>query len=166
MWDMLKENDECKRLRDGLEDASAKLEDAIRVESLIALLPEEQRAHVAWCAGCQEAVNDLVKVKALFHGAASFAGEERPWFATRVMAAIASRERELAERVSAWTEFPRFASRLAWVATILLLAGSTWFYEAVVHAPSYSPAGQESIFEGPQQSAPDDVLVSMAGDHP
>jgi hypothetical protein len=166
MWDMLKENDECKRFRDGLEDASAKLEDAVRVESLIALLPEEQRAHVASCAGCQEAVNDLVKVKALFHGAASFAGEERPWFATRVMAAIASRERELAERVSAWTEFPRFASRLAWVATILLLAGSTWFYEAVVRAPGYSPAGQESIFEGPQQSAPDDVLVSMAGDHP
>jgi len=166
MWNMLKENEECKRFRDGLEDASAKLEDAIRVEGLIALLPEEQRAHLAACAGCQEAVNDLVKVKALFYEAASFAGEERPWFAARVMAAIASRERELAERVSAWTEFPRFASRLAWVAAILLLAGTTWFYEAVVRAPSYAPAGQESIFEAPQQTTPDDVLVSMAGDHP
>jgi hypothetical protein len=167
MWDMLKENEECKRFRDGLEDASAKLEEVIRVESLIALLPEEQRAHVAACSGCQEAMNDLVKVKALFHGASSFAGEERPWFATRVMAAIASRERGLAKRVSAWTEFPRFASRLAWVAAILLLAGSTWFYEAVVHAPSYAPTGsQESIFEAPQQTTPDDVLVSMAGDHP
>lgn len=167
MGDMLKENDKCKRFRDGLEDASAKLEDDIRVESLIALLSEEERGHVEACAGCQEAVNDLVKVKALFHGAARLAGEERPWFATRVMAAIASREREFAERVSAWTEFPRFASRLAWVAAILLLAGSTWFYEAVVRAPSYAPTGsQESIFESPQQSAPDDVLVSMAGDHP
>ena len=165
MWNMLKENEECKRFRNGLEDASAKLEDAIRVESLNALLPEEQRAHAAACSDCQEAMNDLVKVKALFHGTASFAGEQRPWFATRVMAAIASRERELAERVSAWTEFPRFASRLTWVAAILLLAGSTWFYEAVVRSPSYVP-GQESIFEGPQQSAPDDVLVSMAGDHP
>jgi|SRR5690242_1933700 hypothetical protein len=167
MWDMLKENDECKRFRDGLEDASAKLEEAVRVESLIALLPEEQRAHVAECPGCREAVNDLVQVKALFHGAASFAGEERPWFATRVMAAIASRERGLVERVSAWTEFPRFASRLAWVAAILLLAGTTWFYESVVRAPSYNPAGSpESIFEVPQQTTPDDVLVSMAGDHP
>ncbi|HKW31753.1 MAG TPA: hypothetical protein VJN92_02030 [Candidatus Acidoferrum sp.] len=160
MWDKLKENEECRRFRGGLEDAAAKLEGAIPVESLLARLPEEQRAHVAACADCREAANDLVKVKALFNGAASFAEEERPWFASRVMAGIAVRERELAQRVTAWTEFPRFASRLAWVAAILLLAGTTWFYEAVL-APSYVPAGQESIFEAPQQTTPDDVLVSM-----
>lgn len=165
MLDMLKRNENCRKFRDGLEEAAAKLEGAIRIESLIALLPEEQRGHVAACADCREAADDLVKVKAMFVGAGSFAGEERPWFAARVMAAIASRERELAERVTAWTEFPRFASRLTWVAAILLLAGTTWFYEAVVRAPSYAPAGQESIFEVPQQSTPDDVLVSMAGDH-
>ena len=164
MWDMLKENDECRKFRDGLEQAAARLKDAVRIESLIALLPEAQRGHLAACAGCREAANDLVQWKTLFDGAASFGEEERPWFPTRVMAAIASREKELAERVSTWTEFPRFASRLAWVAAILLLAGTTWFYEAVVRAPSYAPAGQESIFEVPQQTTPDDVLVSMAGD--
>ena len=167
MWDMLKDNEECKSFRDGLEEVSAKLEDAIRGESLIALLPEERRAHLVACAGCQEAANDLIRMKTLFRGTASFAAEERPWFASRVMAAIASRERELAERVTAWTEFPRFASRLTWVAAVLLLAGTTWFYEAVVRAPSYAPTGsQESIFEAPQQTTPDDVLVSMASDHP
>lgn len=165
MLEMLKGNENCRKLRDALEEAAAKLEGASRIENLIALLPEEQRGHVASCADCREAASDLVKVKALLNGADSFAAEERPWFAARVMAAIASRERELAERVSAWTEFPRFASRLALVAAILLLAGTTWFYEVVVRAPSYVPAGQESIFEAPQQSAPDDVLVSMAGDH-
>ena len=166
MWNMLKENEECRKFRDGLEGVAAKLEDAIRVESLIVLLPEKQRAHFAACADCREAANDLVTVKTLFQGAVSFAAEERPWFAARIIAAIASRERELAERVSAWAEFPRFASRLAWVAAILLLAGTTWFYEAVVRAPSYGPTGQESIFETPQQATPDDVLVSMTGDHP
>src|SRR5690242_8082715 len=115
MWDKLKENEECKRFRDSLEEAAAKLDGAVRIESLIARLPEEQRGHVATCADCQEAASDLVKVKGLFNGAASFSEEERPWFAARVMAAIASRERELAERVGAWTAFPRFASRLAWV---------------------------------------------------
>lgn len=164
MLDMLKGNENCRKFRDALEEAAAKLEGAIRIESLIALLPEEQRGHVAACAECREAANDLVKVKALFTGVTSFAGEERPWFAARVMAAIASRERELAERVTAWTEFPRFASRLTWVAAILLLAGTTWFYEAVVRAPSYVPPGQESIFEAPQPSTLDDVLVSIAGD--
>ena len=165
MWDKLKENENCRKFRDALEEAAARFEGAIRIEGLIALLPEEQRGHVTACADCREAASDLVKVKALFNPVSSFASEERPWFAARVMAAIASRERELVERVSAWTEFPRFASRLALVATILLLAGTTWFYEAVVRAPSYVPAGQESIFESPQQTAPDDVLVSMAGDH-
>jgi|SRR5579859_96817 len=165
MWDKLKENEKCRSFRDALEEAAARLEDATRIEELIALLPKEQREHVAACENCREAANDLVKVKALFNRADSFSAEERPWFATRVMAAIASRERELAQRVSTWTEFPRFASRLTWVAAILLLAGTTWFYEAVVRAPSYAPTGQESIFEVPQQTTPDDVLVSMAGDH-
>ena len=166
MLGMLKGNENCRKFRDALEEAAERLEGAIRVESLIALLPEEHCGHVAACADCREAANDLVKVKALLNGVTSFAGDERPWFAGRVMAVIASRERELVERVTAWTEFPRFASRLTWVAAILLLAGTTWFYEAVVRAPNYSPAGQESIFEVPQQTAPDDVLVSMAGDHP
>lgn len=166
MWDMLKENENCRKFRDALEEPAAKFEDAVSVETLIAGLSDEERKHVARCADCREAANDLVKVKAIFHEAASFAEQDRPWFATRVMATIASRERELAERVSAWTEFPRFASRLTWVAAILLLVGTTWFYQTVVRAPSYAPSGQESIFETPQQSAPDDILVSMAGDHP
>lgn len=165
MLDMLKGNENCRKFRDSLEEAAGKLEGATRIESLIALLPKEQRGHIAACAECREAANDLLKVRALFNGVTSFGSEERPWFAGRVMAAIASRQRELAERVSAWSEFPRFASRLTWVAAILLLAGTTWFYEAVVRAPSYVPSGQESIFEVPQQTAPDDVLVSMAGDH-
>jgi hypothetical protein len=164
MWDMLKENEECRKFRDALEDPAAKFKDAVSVENLLADWSDEQRKHVAACTDCREAANDLVKVKALFHRAASFSEEERPWFAARVMAAIASREKELAERVSAWSEFPRFASRLTWVAAILLLAGTTWFYEAVVRAPSYAPTGQESIFEVPQQTTPDDALVSMAGD--
>lgn len=166
MLDMWKENENCRKFRDALEEAAAQFEDAVRVENAIAHLPEEQREHVAACADCGEAANELVKVKALFNGAASLSEEDRPWFASRVMAAIASRERELAQRVSAWTEFPRFASRLTWVAAVLLLAGTTWFYEAVVRAPRYSPSGQESIIEAPQQTTPDDVLVSMAADHP
>ncbi|HKD51153.1 MAG TPA: hypothetical protein VKB90_10155 [Candidatus Acidoferrum sp.] len=166
MWNKLKESENCRKFRDGLEAAAAKLEGAIRFEDLIALLPQQQRMHMVVCAGCGEAANDLVTVKQLLGSAARFTEEDRPWFAARVLAAIASRETELAERASAWTEFPRFASRLAWVAAILLLAGTTWFYKAVVRAPNYVPAGQESIFETPQQPTPDDVLVSMAGDHP
>lgn len=168
MWNLLKkDNEDCRRLRDALEEAAAKQASAISVNSLTEDLTAEERKHLELCAGCQQAIQDLVAAKELLQGAMSYGNEERPWFAARVMAAIASRQRELADRVSAWTEFPRFASRLTWVAAILLLAGTTWFYESVVRAPNYPASGsQESIFEGPQQSPPDDILVSRAGDRP
>lgn len=168
MWNLLKrENEECRALRDAVEEAAAKLAGGLSVKSLTEELTAEDRKHLEDCTDCRESIGDLVATKELFGGAASFAEEERPWFAARVMAAIASRERELAERVSAWTEFPRFASRLTWIAVMLLLVGTTWFYESVLRAPGYPPSGpQESIFEAPQQAAPDDILISMAGDHP
>jgi hypothetical protein len=167
MWNLLKRhNEECRRLRNALESAADR-GDAMCVESLTEQLQAEERNHVDTCADCREAAEELVATKEMFRGAAGFAKEERPWFVARVMAAIASRERELAERVSTWTEFPRFASRLTWVAAIVLLASTTWFYETVVRAPSYPSSGsQESIFEAPQQTFPDDILVSMAGDKP
>ncbi len=169
MWNLRKENtDSCRSFRDAVEEAAAKQAEAVSVERWMEALTADQRKHVEICGDCREAVRELVATKELFQGARSFAQEERPWFAARVMTAIASRERELAERVSAWAEFPRFASRLTWVAAILLLAGTTWFYESVVRAPNYAPSGsQESIFEAPQQTTPpDDILIGMAGDNP
>ena len=164
MWNLLNKNkQECSRFQNALEEAAQVQDRFPSVESLMQEFTPEERRHVEICSDCREALKELVATKALFQGFSSFAEDERPWFSTRVMAAIASRERELAERVSAWTEFPRFASRLTWIAAILLLAGTTWFYESVVRAPSYPlGASQESIFEIPQQTTPDDVLVSMA----
>ncbi len=170
MWNLLKKNNaECGRLRDSLEEAATKHADAISVEGLIEGLPQAEREHVTSCESCREAAQDLVAAKELFQGAARFAEDARPWFAARVMNAIAARERELTLRVCAWSEFPRFASRLAWITAVVLLAGSTWFYEKAMKAPSYPLKGaapQESIFEAPQQTNQDDVLISMEESNP
>ena len=166
MWSLLKKKDgECRRVRDFLEEVAARHADAVRVEGLIEGLGAPERKHMEVCGDCRQAMQDLAATKELFQGAARFEEEERPWFAARVMRAIAERERELAMRVSTWSEFPRFASRFAWIATVVLLAGTTWFYERVIHAPRYQsdPATkQESIFEAPQETNQDDVLISMA----
>ena len=168
MWKVLKRSkQECRRLADAVEQAAAKQPDSASVKSLTEALASEEQKHIETCQDCQQAVQDVVRAKTLFQGAASFSQEERPWFRARVMAAIAAREKELAERVTAWTEFPRFASRLAWVAVIVLLASTTWFYESVVRTPTHPVNGsQESIFEVPQQTTPDDILISQAGDNP
>jgi hypothetical protein len=169
MWNLLKKSGkECGRIQDSLEEAAAKSSNAGRVEELIAGLPVAAREHIAGCDACREAALDLVATKELFKGVAGATEEARPWFAARVMAAIVAQERELAERMSAWSEFPRFASRLALLSAVLLLAGTTWFYEKGVRAPSNPSNGttQESIFEPSQQTNQDDILISMAESNP
>lgn len=169
MWNMPKrQSEECRRVKDSLEEAAERDAEAVVVEKWIAQLTAEERTHIEKCGDCRAGAEDLAATKKLFRGVPSFTNEERPWFTARVMGAIAVRERELAQRLSAWNEFPRFAARLAWVTGVLLLVGTTLFYEKVVQAPRYKPNGttQESIFEAPQQTSQDDILISMAGNNP
>ena len=168
MWNPLKRNkDDCRSLRDAVERAAARQPHAVSFKNVENELTAAERKHFETCQDCRAAARDLFAAKELFQGAARFSREQRPWFAARVMAAIAARERELAERVTAWTEFPRFASRLTWVAVVVLLVSTTWFYESVVRTPSHPANGSpESIFEAPPQSTPDDILISQAGENP
>lgn len=169
MWNLLKKNKRgCIRLRDLLEEVAAKHGEGLRIDGLMDGLPPTERDHLASCESCRGAAQDLVATKELFRGISSTAAEARPWFAARVMNAIAARERELATRVSAWTEFPRLASRLAWITVVLLLASTTWFYEKVIRAPNYqrNAAVQETIFDAPSQANQDDVLIGMAESNP
>ncbi len=167
MWDLLtKRKDECTHLRDLLEGLAAERPLAGSVEELLEILPQDHRAHFAGCRSCRDAAQDLLAARGIFKGVASHSEEAGPWFARRVMAAIAAREQELALPVSPWTAIPRFASRLALVTAVVLLAGSTWLYESPMAALNKQPAAassQEYLFEAPQQPMnQDDVLISMA----
>ena len=95
------------------------------------------------------------------------AAEPEPWFASRVMAAIAAREEELSEAARAWLAVPKLAARLSLASAALLLVASTWLYEKPAGPRQQSPSGatisQEYLFEAPQPPASqDDVLISMA----
>jgi len=169
MWKLLKKSgQECGRVQDSLEEVAAKNSNAGTVDELIVGLPAAARKHIDGCDACRRAALDMVATKELFSDVTSVTEVERPWFAARVMAAIAARERALAERMSAWSEVPRFASRLALISALLLLAGTTWLYEKAIKMPSNSSNGaaQESIFEPQQQSNQDDLLISMAVSNP
>lgn len=170
MWNLLKKSgQECRRVQNCLEEAAAQRSNDGTVEELIEGLTLAARSHVDGCEACREAALDLVATKELFKGVAGIKDEARPWFAARVMAAIAARQNELANALNPWIEFPRFASRFALVAVVLLVAGTTWYYEKGARVPSYQINGsatQESIFEAPPPANPDDVLVSMAGSNP
>ena len=169
MWSLLKKNDdECERLRDLLEDSAAGLPAATRMEELSEAWPAAQRNHLATCGRCQEAAQDLLATREIFKGVGSATGMVRPWFSTRVVAAIAARERELTEAASTWLAVPKLASRLALAPGALLLVASTWLYERPLPAPNQQAstlAAQESLFEPPPPANQDDLLVPVQDDN-
>jgi hypothetical protein len=164
MWNLLKHDEQCPKLRDLLEESAAARPEAVTVEQLILEWPAAERAHIAACVRCQEAAKDLLATREIFKGLTSNSPIERPWFATRVLAAIAARERELTEAASTWLAVPKFASRLAMASVALLLVASTWLYERPLSTPSQQAANlaaQESLFEAPPPMNQDDVLVPV-----
>jgi hypothetical protein len=165
MWNLLsKRAEECAKLRDLLEESAAARPAAVTVEQLILDLPAAERAHIAACENCLEAAEDILATRKIFKGVTSDAGTGRPWFATRVMGAIAARERELTEAASTWLAVPKFASRLAMASGALLLVATTWLYERPLSTPSQQAAtlaAQESLFETPPSMNQDDVLVPV-----
>jgi len=172
MWNLLKKRDEeCWKLQDLLEESAAVLPEAVSAERLSEAWPAPQRNHIAACETCQEAAQDLLATREIFKGVASTSQVATPWFATRVMAAIAARERELSEVASTWLAVPKFASRLAIGSGALLLVASTWLYERPVPVPTPNQqastlAVQESLFEAPSPVNQDDVLVNMQENKP
>jgi len=163
MWNLLsKRAEECGKLRDLLEVSATARPEALSVEQLCQDWSAVERAHIAACENCLEAAEDILATRKIFKGVTSDAGTERPWFATRVMAAIAARERELTEAASTWLAVPKFASRLAMASGALLLVATTWLYERPLSTPNQQAAtlaAQESLFEAPPSMNQDDVLV-------
>lgn len=170
MWNLLKKNDkECRKLQELLEESAAARPEAVSVEELCEAWPAAQRAHMAACKMCLEAAQDILATREIFKGVASAGDVIRPWFATRVMAAIAAHERELSKVASMWLAVPRFASRLALASAALLLLASTWLYERplpVGNQQARALAAQESLFEAPPPMNQDDVLMNMQENNP
>ncbi len=167
MWNLLKKRDEeCWKSQNLLEDSAAARPEAVRVEQLSEGWPAAQRNHIAACETCQEAAQDILATREIFKGVASRAEQAGPGVSAGVMGAIRMRERELALPASLWSAFPRYASRLAWVSAVVLLAGSTWLFEKPVGAPEKPPTAASSteyLFEAPAPPMnQDDVLMSMA----
>jgi len=165
MWNLLKKRDEnCTKLRNLLEESAVARPEAVNVKELCEVLPAAQRNHIDACGSCLEATRDLLATREIFKGVSSAREMARPWFANRVMAAIAARERELSKVASMWLAVPKLASRLAVASVALLLVASTWLYERPLAAPNQQAstlAAQESLFESPPPANQDDLLVPV-----
>ena len=152
MWNLLsmrKNQDECSRLRDALENVAD-----------VAALSLAQREHLAACPACQKASSDISISRIVLRDVPTRTASPGPWFAPRVMAAIVARESELRPSLDAWAAVPRLAARLTWISALALLLASTWLYELPKPTPiSGNESSVESLFDSQQSAQPQDDVV-------
>src|SRR5260370_11869634 len=119
MFSSWKNREECERLRDSLEMSAA-----------MAALPARLQEHLSFCADCQAAADELLVSRALLRKMPPPLVKPGPWFAPRVMAAIAARESNLLRSQEAWTVVPKLAARLTWISALALLFAGTWLFQS------------------------------------
>jgi hypothetical protein len=155
---LLKRNrSQCRQLLDLLEEIDDQ-------ESL----PAELAAHAGSCADCKAAVADLFASRALLKALPRDDEAARPWFASRVMAAIAEGEGRLEKSLETWVVLPKLASRLAWVSALALLLTSTWLIERPKSVPvaqanqtNTDLTGEPVVENHPLPVDNDEVLASL-----
>jgi anti-sigma factor RsiW len=149
-----KDSGECSRFLESLEDVASE-----------AALSPALRAHAAGCKECAAAVDEWLASRKLLKAMPRPAEVAKPWFAPKVMAAIAARESELRRSLDAWTVVPKLASKLAWVSALALVLTGTWLMERPMSAPQ-QPVVTDLAGEPVSESVPlpatnDDMLVSL-----
>jgi hypothetical protein len=152
MWNFVKKKkeDDCSRFRDSLEEIAS------------GGASREMLDHSAACEDCAAAAEELLESRELLRALPRESSPTLPWFAPRVMAAIAAREAELRQSFDAWTVLPKLALRLTWISVVALMLAGTW----LLQRPNLPTKPATDITGEPVQNAApvtnDDVLVSLA----
>ena len=168
MWNLLtRRRVECEAFGDELERLGSLSPDDADVNKLPGMLSPAATGHYGKCAKCREEAEYFLESRRIFGALDQNAPVPGPWFATKVLAAINERERDLAGREGVWTAVPKYATRLALVSAALLLAGTTWLLEKQIPGKTSGSTNEEYLFGAPApQPSQDDVLVSMAERNP
>ena len=162
---------ECREFRSHLEDTAGAPPSGKEGTELLAAGPGALKEHAAACADCRAAAENILAARALLADVSSSAAMAGPWFAPRVMAAIAARKAELSSTVDTWTFLPKLAARLTWASSIALLLASAWLYQRPATMPSTATAtkavatdiaGDPVVDPAAQSNADDEFLLSLA----
>ena len=155
MFSLLKKDrGKCKQLLESLEELDSG-----------SSLPTELATHPASCPNCKEAIAELSASRALIRALPRQQETAKPWFATRVMAAIAEQEGQLERSLQTWLVLPKLASRLAWVSALALLLTTTFLIERPKGVPvaqvSTDLSGEPVVESHPLPADNDEVLATL-----
>jgi hypothetical protein len=156
---------ECRGFQMQLDDAAGASPSAKSLTELVASAPIALKEHVTGCADCRAAAENILAARALLAELPSYAATAGPWFAPRVMAAIAARKAELSRAADTWTFLPKLAARLTWASAIALLLASGWLYQKPVSTsakPVATDITGEPVADTATPATNDEVLVSLS----
>jgi hypothetical protein len=156
---------ECRDFQSQLEDAAEAARSAKECSELFRDAPSALKVHASTCADCRSAAENIIESRALLAELPSTATMAGPWFASRVMAAIAARKAELTRAADTWTFLPKLAARLTWASAVALLLTSTWLYQKPISTsakPVLMDITGEPLVDTTTPPTNDDVLVSLA----
>lgn len=162
---MNKRKAECRGFQMQLEDAAGAAPSAKSLTELVASAPIALKGHVTGCTDCRAAAENILAARALLAELPSYAATAGPWFAPRVMAAIAARKAELSRAADTWTFLPKLAARLTWASAIALLLASGWLYQKPVSTSAKQVATDitgEPVADTATPATNDEVLVSLS----
>lgn len=153
---------ECRKLWEILDNGDP----ATPAKSVLAGATPELQAHAAHCGECHRRLEELSATRKLLALLQPQSAISRPWFASRVLSAIAAREAELSRTIDAWMIIPKLASRVAWAAALAILVAVSLLYQKPSTSQLRTEPSPESLFDNaPSPANHDDVLVSMVENH-
>jgi hypothetical protein len=157
--------EKCERFREELELLQLPVDERVDRYGLLVKLTAKTRGHSEVCGDCMQAVDDLAETRNLLVTTAdgSAAVEPGPWFASKVMNAIAAQEKEIEQGEGVWQSVRRLAPRLAAVCALLLVIVGTWAVEVrQEYVARQMTMPGESLFEAtPAAVLNDDVMLSV-----
>jgi hypothetical protein len=156
---------ECRQFQSQLEDAAGAAPNANQLSELLAAASPSLKEHAIACPNCRAAAENILAARALLAELPSYAATAGPWFAPRVMAAIAARKAELSRAADTWTFLPKLAARLTWASAIALLLASGWLYQKPITTtskPVVTDITGEPLVDTAPPASNDDVLVSLS----
>ncbi len=156
--------EKCERFREELEAVQFTGLERIARSELLIKLGTELRGHAETCGNCLDAADDLVETRNLLlaGNGAERTAEPGPWFTSKVMNAIATKETEIEQSEGVWQSVRRLAPRLAAVCALILVLAGTWAIQVRRDSVARQmSAPGESLFEtSPSSVLNDDVLLS------
>jgi hypothetical protein len=156
---------ECRGFQLQLEDAAGAAPSVTKLSELLAFAPIALKEHVTACTDCRTAAENILAARALLAVLPSYATMAGPWFAPRVMAAIAARKAELSRAADTWTFLPKLAARLTWASAVALLLASGWLYQnpaSTTTKPIVTDITGEPLADTATPSTNDELLVSLS----